>query len=150
MTRKQKQVKEWIAARIAKGQSISKSVRTYAQNVGIAMELALPPCEPTKSSPERASSRRITETSTGALIGYGNDDNCEFNIPDEERFYPLSYYPCPICRSPALLWRTQGDARKPRFQVMCQRKACGHKTGWHKSSAEATRIWKLTSVLTND
>lgn len=149
MTRKQKQVKEWIAARIAKGQSISKSVRTYAQNVGIATELALPPLDPTKSSPVKVPSRPITETFTGALIGYGPQDECEFNIPDEERFYPLTYYACPVCRAESRLWR-KGDGKALRFQVECTNKKCGHKTGWHRSSAEATRIWKLTCVLSND
>lgn len=148
MTRKKKLVKEWIAARIAAGQGISKSLRTYAQNVGIATELAFPPSEPTKSSPGKVSSRPITETSTGEGIGSGvpNDENFEFNLPDEELFYPLSYYSCPLCNSESRLWRKGGE-KAIRFQVECINKSCGHRTGWHPSSREATRIWKVTAML---
>lgn len=73
---------------------------------------------------------------------------CEFHFPDEERFYPLKYHSCPVCGGMAQLHCAR-ILHVVRYQVECDDKRCDHKTGWRKSSAEATRIWKVTAILHN-
>lgn len=146
MTRKQKRVQEWIDARIAAGKGLSQSLRTYGLRVGLVTARDLPPSESPEPWSEKTTASPPGKPTNGKSLNETSE--CEFNLPDEDRFYPLTHYACPICRSEARLWRTDGGKRgQIQFQVQCINKFCGHKTGWHPSSNKATRIWKVTATL---
>ena len=147
MTRKQKLIKDLIAVQIAEGKELSKSLLTYGLHAGLvrAQDVppsALPDCFSVKPTPPPLS--KNTSAPSSSTTGTGE---CEFNYPDEDRFYPLMYSDCPICRGEARLWR-EHSANGTLYRVTCMNiKTCGHKTPWCNSSAKATRIWKVTATL---
>lgn len=144
MTRKQKLIKDWIAVQIAAGKELSKSLLTYGLHAGLVTAADVPPSElPECFSVKPTPSPPLKNTSAPSL---SDAKECEFNYPDEDRFYPLKYYDCPLCGCQANLWR-EHSAKGTLYQVQCMNTACRHKTGWQNTSAKATRIWKVTATL---